>query len=155
MARSFYLAALFSLALFAQQKEPVYAEPPEEDERLVRPQEYTFNPLQARKEMSTGDFYSKKGNYKAAAARYREATLWDQGWPEAYFKLAEASEKIKDYATAREAYARFIELTPDKKKAADARKRIARLPEAPPAPPGRPQVLDGVPDLSRLPARNR
>jgi tetratricopeptide (TPR) repeat protein len=150
-----FLAALFSLTLLAQPKEPVYAEPPEEDERLVRPQEYTFNPLQAKKEMSTGDFYAKRGNYKAAAARYREATLWDQGWPEAYFKLGEASEKIKDYGAAREAYARFIELTPDKKKAEDARKRIAKLPKAQTADSNPPQALDGVPDLSRLPARNR
>ena len=116
------------VGLLYAQTPPVPVEPPEEDESLIRPQTYTFNPLQAKKETSTGDFYSKKGNHRAAAARYQEATLWDDSWPEAYYKLGEAREKLKQYDAAREAFTRFIELTPDKKKAENARKRIAKYP---------------------------
>lgn len=116
------------VGLLYAQTPPVPVEPPEEDESLIRPQTYTFNPLQAKKETSTGDFYSKKGNHRAAAARYQEATLWDDSWPEAYYKLGEAREKLKQYDAAREAFTKFIELTPDKKKAENARKRIAKYP---------------------------
>src|SRR5450631_1397946 len=40
-------------------------EPPEEDAGL-KEKEYSFNPLQAQKELTAGGFYYKKGNYKAA-----------------------------------------------------------------------------------------
>ena len=122
------MAALAGAILYAQGPAPVPVEPPEEDESLIRPQQYTFNPLQARRELSTGDFYARRGNQKAAAARYREATLWDDGWPEAFYKLGEASEKLKQYDAAREAFNKFIQLTTDKKKAEDVRKRIAKFP---------------------------
>jgi tetratricopeptide (TPR) repeat protein len=109
---------------------PKYEVPPEEDESLATPKVYTFNPLQAKKEVSTGDFYMKRGNFKGAAYRYREATHWDDGSADAFFKLGEASEKLKDYPTAREAFEKFAGMTADKKKASDARKRIAKYPAA-------------------------
>jgi hypothetical protein len=37
-------------------------EPEEEDESL-KPKEYSFNPLQAEKEVRVGNFYFKKGSY--------------------------------------------------------------------------------------------
>jgi tetratricopeptide (TPR) repeat protein len=106
-----------------------YEEPPEEDESLSAPRVYAFNPLQAKKEISTGEFHMRRGNYKGAAYRFREATLWDDGNAEAFFKLGEASEKLKDYATAREAFEKFASLTEDKKKAEAARKRVAKYPK--------------------------
>jgi hypothetical protein len=39
--------------------------PPEEDESLV-PKEYSFNPLQASKEMRIGNYYFKRGKFRAA-----------------------------------------------------------------------------------------
>jgi len=156
VARSFFIAALLGGLLYAQNP-PVPVEPPEEDETLIRPEVYTFNPLQAKKEMTTGDFYEKKGNHKAAAARYREATLWDDAWPDAYFKLGEVREKLKQYDAAREAFAKFAELTPDKKKAESIRKRIAKFPAGSDTPDASgPKQLDTVPDVDRIPgAYNR
>jgi len=122
------IAVLLGLILNAQAP-PTPVEPPEEDESLIRPQQYSFNPLQARKELTAGDFYEKKGNHKAAAARYQEATLWDDSWPDAYLKLGETREKLKQYEPAREAFQKFIELTPDKKKAESIQKRIAKYPK--------------------------
>jgi tetratricopeptide (TPR) repeat protein len=107
---------------------PKYEVPPEEDESIATPKVYTFNPLQAKKEISTGDFYMKRGNFKGAAGRYREATLWDDGNADGFFKLGEASEKLRDYGTAREAFDKFAGMTADKKKAADARKRVTKYP---------------------------
>jgi tetratricopeptide (TPR) repeat protein len=113
-------------------KPTVYATPPEEDESLATPKVYTFNPLQAKKEIQTGDFYMKRGNYKGASYRYREATLWDDGNADGFFKLGEANEKLKNFPAAREAFEKFASMGADKKKVADARKRIAKYPAAAP-----------------------
>lgn len=101
-------------------------EPPEEDESL-KPAEYTFNPLQASKEMSAGRFYLKKGNYRAAARRFVEATRWNPNDPEAFLLLGEAREKAKDHKAAREAYQKYLALAPDSKQAAEVRKKLAKL----------------------------
>ncbi len=120
-------------------KPPVYATPPEEDESLSSAKVYSFNPLQAKKEISTGDFYMKRGNFKGAAGRYREATQWDDGNADGFFKLGEASEKLKDYEAAREAFQKFAGMIGDKKKASEATKRIAKYP-----PPASAKPKDGV-----------
>lgn len=112
---------------------PKYAEPPEEDESLATPKVYSFNPLQAKKEISTGDFYMKRGNFKGAAYRYREATLWDDGNADGFFKLGEANEKLKNFSAAREAFEKYASMAADKKKAAEARKRVAKYPAEGPA----------------------
>ena len=72
-------------------------EPPEEDESL-KPKEYTLNPVQSAREIVAGNFYFKKGKYRAASHRYLEATRWDSGSTEAFLRLAEAQEKMKDFA---------------------------------------------------------
>ncbi len=101
--------------------------PPEEDESLV-PKEYAFNPIQANKEVRTGDFYMKRGKYKAAVARYLEATRWNNQMAEAYRKVGEAEEKQDEPKLAREAYQHFLEISPGAKEAADVRKRLEKLP---------------------------
>ena len=115
------LTALLTAALSAQ--EPKAADPPEEDETLV-PKEYSFNPIQARKEVQIGGFYFKKGSYRAAAGRYREAAKWDENYAEAYLRLGEACEKLKDAACVRKAYEKFLALAPDSKDAARVRKSL-------------------------------
>jgi tetratricopeptide (TPR) repeat protein len=109
-------------------KPPVIeVEPPEEDE-AAKPKEYAFNPLQAEKELRIGNFYWKKKSYKAAALRYEEATKWNPGDAEAWFRLGEAREKLKQSAEARAAYEQFLELAQEDKRAADVKKRVAKLP---------------------------
>jgi tetratricopeptide (TPR) repeat protein len=105
----------------AQQKEE---EPPEEDES-VKPKEYSFNPLEAEKDVKIGNYYFKKGNYKAALNRFREASRWNPSYAEAYLRLGESEEKLKDKAAAAEAYAKFLELAPDAKEAASVKKKLA------------------------------
>jgi tetratricopeptide (TPR) repeat protein len=98
--------------------------PPEEDEALQPSKEYSFNPLQAEKELRIGIYYFKKGSYKAAANRFREAVKWNPGYAEAYLRLGEVEEKRKDRKAAREAYAKFVELAPEDKRAEGARKKL-------------------------------
>ncbi|MEP7365773.1 MAG: tetratricopeptide repeat protein [Acidobacteriota bacterium] len=102
-------------------------EPPEEDE-AAKPKEYAFNPLQAEKETRIGNFYWKKKSYKAAALRYEEATKWNPGDAEAWFRLGEAREKLKQDAEARAAFEQFLDLAQDDKRSADVKKRVAKLP---------------------------
>lgn len=98
-------------------------EPPEEDEN-VKEKVYGFNPLQSSKELQVGNYYWKKGSYRAAMMRFREATRWNAGNADAWLRLAEAHEKLKDPKSAKEAYARYLELSPDAKNAARIRKKL-------------------------------
>jgi tetratricopeptide (TPR) repeat protein len=110
----------------AQQAQPVEQEPPEEDANL-KPEEYAFNPLQANKDLQIGDLYFRKHSYKAAAGRFREATKWNPNLAEAWLRLGEAEEKRKNGKDAKDAYAKYLELQPEAKDAAEIRKKIASL----------------------------
>lgn len=108
-----------------KQPEPVPEEPPEED-ASVKEKEYSFNPLQAEKEIKVGDYYQKKGNYKAAAMRYSEATKWNPGGADAWLKLGDMRERLNDLKAAKEAWSKYIELAPDAKKAADIKRKLRK-----------------------------
>jgi tetratricopeptide (TPR) repeat protein len=98
--------------------------PPEEDEG-EKPKEYSFNPIQAEHEISVGNFYWHKGSYRAAAKRYEEASRWNPGLAEAFFRLGEAREKLKEKDAARVAFARVVQLSPDSKWGHDAKRKLA------------------------------
>lgn len=102
------------------------AVPPEEDTSIAVT-EYSFNPLQAEKELKTGNFYYKKGSYRAAANRFREAVKWNDGYSEAWLRLGEAEEKLKDKKAAREAYTKYLALDTEAKNAAEIRKKLGKL----------------------------
>jgi tetratricopeptide (TPR) repeat protein len=102
--------------------------PPEEDTSLAK-EDFSFNPLQSAKEIEAGNYYYKKGSFLAAAGRYKSATKFNEGNSEAWLKLGEASEKLKDRRQAREAYAKYLEVSPDAKNAAEIRKKLEKLKE--------------------------
>jgi tetratricopeptide (TPR) repeat protein len=138
VARALLLSFLLTLPLPAQpaaqprKQQPAAAveqEPPEEDPDL-KPREYTFNPLEASRNITAGNFYFKKGNYRAASRRYLEAGKWDPTSAEAQLKLGETDEKLRDFAGAREAYLKYLMLASDAKDSDAVKKRIAKLPQA-------------------------
>jgi tetratricopeptide (TPR) repeat protein len=102
-------------------------EPPEEDPDL-KPKEYSFNPLEASRNIVAGNFYFKKGNYRAASRRYLEASKWDPTSAEALLKLGEADEKMRDFAAARQAYEKYLTVATDAKDLEAVKKKIAGLP---------------------------
>lgn len=110
----------------AQQSKPEQQgqQPPEEDESL-KPKEYAFNPLEAQHDLDIGNYYFKRGNYKAAVSRFREATLWNPGFAEAYLRLGDSEEKLKDHDAANKAYTKYLELSPDGKEAEAIKKKLA------------------------------
>jgi tetratricopeptide (TPR) repeat protein len=107
-----------------QPKEQQDQQPPEEDEAL-KPKEYGFNPLEAEHDVQIGMYYFKKGNLKAAMHRFREATRWNPTFAEAFLRLGETEEKLKDKQAAREAYSKYLELSPDGKEAEAVKKKLA------------------------------
>jgi tetratricopeptide (TPR) repeat protein len=107
---------------------PEEEEPPEEDPSL-KPKEYALNPLEAERNVTAGNFYFRKGNFRAAAKRYLEATRWNPADAEAFLKLGESDEKIHDFPVAREAYSKYVQLAPDAKNAPEIKKKIAKWPD--------------------------
>ncbi len=99
-------------------------EPPEEDESLA-PKTYSFNPLEAEKDLKVGLYYFKKGNYKASTSRFREATLWNPTYAEAFLRLGESEDKMKDKKAATDAYSKYLALSPDGKEAETVKKKLA------------------------------
>jgi tetratricopeptide (TPR) repeat protein len=130
LAAVLWAAALFACVLGAQKPAVTPPEPPEEDESLA-PKVYALNPVQSKKEILAGDYYFKKPNYSAAAGRYLEASRWDPGSAEAFLKLGQAREKLRQYGPAREAYSKYIDLTDDPKEKDAIRKKMDKLPNAP------------------------
>ena len=100
--------------------------PPEEDTSLTTT-EYSFNPLQSTKDVNVGNLYFKNGKYRAAELRYTSATRWNDGNAEAWLKLGEVAEKLRDKPKARDAYQKYLELASDAKNAGDIRKKVEKL----------------------------
>jgi tetratricopeptide (TPR) repeat protein len=99
-------------------------EPPEEDESL-KPKTYSFNPLEAEKDLKVGLYYFKKGNFKASTNRFREATLWNPTFAEAFLRLGESEEKLHDKKAADDAFTKYLTLAPDAKDADAIKKKLA------------------------------
>ena len=116
---------------WAQEQAP--PEPPEEDQALAV-KEYAFNPVQAEKELKIGNYYFKTGRYSAARGRFLEATKWNPNFAEAYLRLGETYEKLKDRPATRKAYEKYLDLEPKGKEAAGVRTKLAAIPEPPPKP---------------------
>jgi tetratricopeptide (TPR) repeat protein len=100
--------------------------PPEEDKDLTTT-EYSFNPLQSTKDVNVGNGYLKKGSLRAAEMRYASATKWNDGNAEAWLKLAEVAERLKDKDRAKEAYQKYLELASDAKNVAEIKKKLQKM----------------------------
>ena len=118
------VAILVTLAAVALAQE--VQEPPEEDLSPAEQVEYAFNPLQAEKEVRVGNFYYKKGSYRAAALRYEEATKWNPGLAEAYRRLGYALAKNEEWSKASSAWRKALELEPEAKESRDIRKQLEK-----------------------------
>ena len=108
--------------------QPKYQEPAEEDtQENPQPKVYTFNPMQAQKELTVGNFYFKHGKYRAAQLRFEESTKWNPGFAEAWLRLGETEEKQNDADGMRKAFEKFLELDPQSKAAEGVRDKLRAL----------------------------
>jgi tetratricopeptide (TPR) repeat protein len=86
-----------------------------------------WNPHKAMKNVEVGDFYMKKGNYRAAISRYREALEWKPRDAVATFKLAQALDKSDQKSEAAEQYQAYLKILPRGIYAEDCKKALERL----------------------------
>jgi tetratricopeptide (TPR) repeat protein len=100
--------------------------PPEEDatQGVV---EYSFNPLQSTKDVNVGNQYYKNHKYRAAEMRYTSATKWNDGNAEAWLRLGEVAERLKDSDKAKEAYQKYLDLASDAKNASEIKKKLEKM----------------------------
>jgi predicted TPR repeat methyltransferase len=59
--------------------------------------------------------------------RFREATKWNETNSEAWLRLGDAEEKLKDTKAAKEAYSKYLEMASDAKNSAEIRKKVQKL----------------------------
>ncbi len=129
-----WILAVLAVSLSAQETKPAPKEqkpaeeqlPPEEDVASV-PQQYSFNPVRSKRDVEVGVFYFKKGDWKAAALRFREATLWNEGNADAWLRLGETEEKRGGAKAAKAAYTKYLELAGESKLAPEVKKRLEKL----------------------------
>jgi tetratricopeptide (TPR) repeat protein len=88
---------------------------------------HAYNPHKADKNVEVGDFYFKRGNYRAAESRFAEALLYMSHHAAATYKLAETQEKLGKTADARSNYQKYLKILPEGEYAELAKKALARL----------------------------
>ena len=107
----------------APQQVPDESSLPEEDES-VAPEKFVLNPLESDRNIRVGNYYWHKGKFRAALGRYERATKYNPSSAEAFFKVAEAEDKLKNTDAAKIAYQKVVALAPDSKLAHEAKKKL-------------------------------
>jgi tetratricopeptide (TPR) repeat protein len=99
---------------------------PEPDVQEMKP----YDPHKADKNIEIGDYYFKRGNYRAAESRYREALDWKPGDAIATFKMGEVMEKIGNLVQARQNYQQYLKILPEGPLSEQAKKALSRIEQA-------------------------
>ncbi|HUB02848.1 MAG TPA: tetratricopeptide repeat protein [Terriglobales bacterium] len=94
---------------------------------------HPWNPMKASKDIEVGNFYFKRGNYKAALDRYKEALYYKENDAVATFRLALCQEKIGDKDEARKNFEQYLKILPEGPYAKDARASLEKLGKKQPA----------------------
>jgi tetratricopeptide (TPR) repeat protein len=136
MRRLSLIAAFFLVfaSVYAQQEEPrrgrkpvlIRDDPnekkPEDQETVIQP-----NPKLSAQNITVGDFYFKRDNYKAATERYREAVKYNPKSVEAYEKLIRSLEKQKELQEAIAACEQFVATNPSSKEIPKFQERATEI----------------------------
>jgi len=93
------------------------------------PDQPTWDPLRADKDMQVGKYYMKKGDIDAAIDRFEDATLAKPGYALPFLYLGDAYEKKGKKKPAVKAYQRYLDLDPKAEDADKIRKKIEKLHE--------------------------
>jgi tetratricopeptide (TPR) repeat protein len=91
------------------------------------PDQPTWDPLRAEKDLEVGQYYMRKGDVDAAIDRFQDATTAKPGYAIPFRYLGEAQEKkgLKKQAIA--SYSRYLDLYPHAEDGAKIRKKIDKL----------------------------
>jgi tetratricopeptide (TPR) repeat protein len=91
------------------------------------PDQPTWDPLRAEKDLEVGQYYMKKGDLDAAIDRFEDAAAAKPGFAIPYRYLGEAHEKKGQKREAIRSYTRYLDLYPHAEDAAKVRKKIDKL----------------------------
>jgi len=88
---------------------------------------HPWNPYKAGKDIQVGDFYFKRGNFKGALERYKDALYYKQGDAVATFRVGECQEKLGNKAEARKFFEQYLKILPEGPLAKTAHASLAKL----------------------------
>jgi tetratricopeptide (TPR) repeat protein len=91
------------------------------------PEQPTWDPLRAEKDLEVGQFYMKKGDVDAAIDRFQDATIAKPGYAIPFRYLGEAQEKKGLRKQAIKSYQRYLDLYPHAEDGDKMRKKIEKL----------------------------
>ena len=91
------------------------------------PDQPTWDPLRAEKDLEVGQYYMKKGDLDAAIDRFQDATTAKPGYAIPFRFLAEAQEKKGLRKQAIKSYRRYLDLYPHAEDAEKIKKKLEKL----------------------------
>jgi tetratricopeptide (TPR) repeat protein len=91
------------------------------------PDQPTWDPLRAEKDMQVGQYYMHKGDVDAAIDRFEDATLAKPGYALPFRYLGEAQEKRGMKKKAIQSYKRYLDLYPKAEDKDKIQKKIEKL----------------------------
>ena len=91
------------------------------------PDQPTWDPLRAERDLEVGQFYMKKGDLDAAIDRFQDATTAKPGYAVPFRYLGEAQEKKGLKKQAIKSYQRYLDLYPHAEDGDKVRKKIEKL----------------------------
>jgi tetratricopeptide (TPR) repeat protein len=91
------------------------------------PDQPTWDPLRAEKDLEVGQYYMRKGDVDAAIDRFQDATLAKPGYAIPFRHLGEAQEKKGLKKQAVKSYQRYLDLFPHAEDGDKIRKKIEKL----------------------------
>jgi tetratricopeptide (TPR) repeat protein len=103
------------------------AKPNQDSATQSAPDQPTWDPLRAEKDLEVGQYYMKRGDYDAAIDRFNDAIAAKPGYAVPFKYLGEAQEKKGSKKPAIKSYQRYLDLVPHAEDAEKVRKRIEKL----------------------------
>jgi tetratricopeptide (TPR) repeat protein len=91
------------------------------------PDQPTWDPLRAEKDLEVGQYYMRKGDLDAAIDRFQDATTAKPGYAIPFRYLAEAQEKKGLKKQAIKSYQRYLDLFPHAEDGDKIKKKLERL----------------------------
>lgn len=91
------------------------------------PDQPTWDPLRAEKDLEVGQYYVRKGDLDAAIDRFQDATLAKPGYAIPFRYLGDAQEKKGLKKQAIKSYRRYLDLVPRADDAEKIKKKIDKL----------------------------
>ena len=91
------------------------------------PDQPTWDPLRAEKDMEVGQYYLHKGDLDAAIDRFEDATVAKPGYAVPFRFLGEAQERKGRKREALKSYTRYLELFPAAEDREKIEKKIGKL----------------------------